>query len=81
MNPGPVEEVGKVASGFVESLKQQPLSLALVVMNFALLGLLYYVAGMAAGAREREVSLVYADQKEIRELLSKCVVQQPGKDS
>lgn len=33
MSPGAVEEGAKVASGVVEGLKQQPLSLALVAMN------------------------------------------------
>lgn len=78
MNPGPVEEAGKLAGTFMDSLKQQPLSLALVVMNVALLGIFFYVINVNAKQREREVALIYADQKEIRNLLAKCVV--PGKD-
>lgn len=79
MNPGPVEEVGKVATGFIESMKSQPLALALVFMNIALLALFWYIGKLVAQTREREVGLLYADQKEIRELLSKCVV--PHKES
>ena len=33
MNPGPIEEGGKVAVGVVEGLRSQPLALALVVLN------------------------------------------------
>lgn len=74
MNPGLTEEAGKVAGGIVDSLKSQPLSLALVIMNCALLGIFFYVTATIAKQREREVALMYADQKEIRELLSRCVV-------
>lgn len=39
---GPVEEAGRAANTFMESLKSQPLSLALVAMNLALLGFVFY---------------------------------------
>lgn len=35
MNPGAVEEGAKVATGIVEGLRQQPLSLALIVLNLS----------------------------------------------
>ena len=37
-----LEQGGKAVVGFIESLKAQPLSLALVVMNCALLAYLFY---------------------------------------
>jgi hypothetical protein len=74
VNPGPVEEAGKLAGGFMESLKSQPLALALVVMNIALLALFFWIGKTVAATREREINLLYTDQKEIRELLSRCVV-------
>ncbi len=74
MNPGPAEEVGKVAAGFMESMKSQPLALALVVMNLALLAVLYYVAVTSAATREREINMLYAEQKEVRTMLASCVV-------
>lgn len=74
MNPGPVEEVGKVAGGFMEAMKSQPLALALVVMNLSLLALFFWIGKTVAATREREIGLLYTDQKEIRELLSRCVV-------
>jgi hypothetical protein len=74
MNPGPLEEAGKVAGGFVDAMRGQPLALALVVMNIALLGLFFWIGRTVAATREREINLLYTDQKEIRELLSRCVV-------
>jgi len=74
MNPGPVEEVGKVAVGFMDSMKSQPLALALVVMNMALLVLFWLVFNeVSSHSREREKAL-FTEQKEVRALLAKCVV-------
>lgn len=76
MNPGPAEEIGRVAGSVVESLKGQPLSLALVVMNIGLMLILWYVAHTLSAARQHELELMLSEQKDIRELLAKCVV--PG---
>lgn len=43
MSPGPAEEVGKVASGVVEGLRAQPISLALIVLNIIFLFVGYLV--------------------------------------
>jgi hypothetical protein len=80
MNPGVGEEGVKVVGGIVESLKAQPLSLALVIMNIALLGLFFYITQTISKQREREITMLYNEHKEVRELLSRCVVQ-PAKDS
>jgi hypothetical protein len=74
MNPGPVEEVGKVATGFIESMKSQPLALALVVMNFTLLVFFWWILDTVAKTAEKRQALVAAEQHEIRELLVKCIV-------
>jgi len=44
MNPGPVEEGAKVATGVVEALKSQPISLALIVMNVIFVGAIAYAS-------------------------------------
>lgn len=58
----------------VEALRTQPLSLALVVMNLALLLFLFW---FARGASSERVDL-YRDvsdmQREVQQLLSHCVV-------
>jgi hypothetical protein len=71
---GAVEGGVQVATGFIDAMKREPLSLALVLMNLCLLFFFYVVLGKVADQREREISLLYADKKEVRELLSKCVV-------
>lgn len=73
---GAVESGEKVASGFIDALKAQPLSLALVVMNLCLLLFFYILLTAVAAQREKEIGLLYADKKEVREMLSKCVVPQ-----
>ena len=76
MTPGPVEEVSKVASGFMEIMKAQPLALCLVIMNLCLLGLFYLIMDRTSTTNREREAAIRADQKEIREMLSKCVV--PG---
>jgi hypothetical protein len=61
-----VAETGRAVSGFFETMRAHPLALALVVMNFALLGYIFY------SGREM-ITLAYQSQKETALLLSKCV--------
>jgi len=42
MNPGPIEETGKVAIGVVDALKSQPITLAMVLFNMVLLVVVYF---------------------------------------
>lgn len=74
MNPGAAEEAGKVAGTFMDIMKSQPLSLALVIMNICLLLFFYFILTAVAAQREREIGLLYGDNKEVRALLAKCVV-------
>ena len=69
-----IEQGGKVATGFIDALKKEPLSLALVLMNVALLVFFYVLLTTVSKQREHEIGLLYADKKEVREMLSKCVV-------
>jgi hypothetical protein len=71
---GVTEEVGKATGSFIDALKREPLSLALVLMNLALLAFCYVILTTVAAQRKEEVSLLYQDKKEVRELLAKCVV-------
>ena len=74
---GPVEEVGKVANSFIDSLKSEPLSLALVFMNIVLLGFFWFILSTLSSQRQREIDMLYADHREVRDLLARCIV--PGK--
>jgi hypothetical protein len=63
----PVAETGKAVGGFFEVMRQQPLSLALVVMNFALLAYIFW-------SGKETMGLVYKSQAESQALLAKCIV-------
>src|SRR6266576_196210 len=73
MNPGAAEEVGKASSAFMGIMKDQPLSLALVVMNIMLLGLFFYVIQTATGVRQKEMDRIFEAQSETNKLLFNCV--------
>jgi hypothetical protein len=62
----------------MEALKDQPLSLALVVMNITLLGFLYYVQAAATAERHHETELLYQNRKEVADLLARCSIAPNG---
>ena len=72
-----LEEGGKAVNSFMEAMKNQPLALALCVMNFMLLGFLYYGGVNAHKEREREMELLYENRKFVGELLARCTMMAP----
>jgi len=75
MNPGgPAEEAAGVAKSILESLKSEPLVIGSMLINFALIALLWMAGDKMAATREREVNLLYESQKFIAETLSRCIV-------
>lgn len=76
MNPGPVEEAGKVAGGFLDAMKSQPIMLGLVVMNLAMVVMLYVVIRFAQDQRRTEFEMIFTGQREVQQLLSTCIVPQ-----
>lgn len=66
MNPGPVEEAGKVATGAIDALKSQPMTLALVILQLTLLGVVVY-------ASVHRNSQHTAQLHEIYQLLAACI--------
>ena len=73
MNPGVGEEVGKATGVFMSIMKDQPLSLALVIMNLILCGLFFYVINTNANVRQKEFDRIYQAQSETNKLLYNCV--------
>jgi membrane-anchored glycerophosphoryl diester phosphodiesterase (GDPDase) len=71
-------DVSGVAHGVVNSLKSQPLALALVVMNFALIGFVYYQSSIFNTQREANVKLFVDVQREVQKLLSQCIIPPPS---
>jgi len=74
MNPGAVEEGAKVATGVVEGLKQQPLSLALIVMNVVFIGFAVFVLH---ALNERTVHQYEVKDQLIAKLIERCRDQPP----
>jgi hypothetical protein len=77
MNPGVSEEAGKVASGIVDALKAQPAVLALTIGNIALLIFVFYALHGAAEFRELLLKQQHEYQREVAQMLAKCVIPGP----
>ena len=73
------EEGAKAVSSFLGAFRNEPLSLALITMNVCLLVFFYILLTTVAKQRESEIGLLYADKREVREMLSRCIV--PDKKS
>ena len=71
------ENTGKVALSVVDSLKTSPMALALVVMNFALIGFVYMQSTQFNSSRKENVHLTVEMQREVQKLLAQCVVPPP----
>lgn len=79
MTPGPVEEVGQTTRSLVDALKRDPLTLALVLMNLALIGFLYLSASFAREEHNHDTELLYQNRREVGELLARCYPMPPVK--
>ena len=73
MSPGPIEEGAKVAHGVVEGLKQQPLSLALIVINLVFVG---FVAWLGNEFNQRTTHQYEVKDQLIARLLDQCKASQ-----
>jgi hypothetical protein len=74
MNPGALEEGARAAGTFMTIMKEQPLSLALSIMNLALIGLIWWFTTKQIDVRNHDLELYFAHQKETSLLLSRCIV-------
>ena len=63
----PIAETGKAVGSFFEVMRTNPLSLALVIMNFALLGYMFW-------SGKQTMELVYKSQFDSQQLLAKCIL-------
>ena len=73
MNAGVTEEVGKATHTFMDIMREQPLSLALVLMNLLLLGFLWYSNSVQLDQRKQTVDLIVGWQKDADKLMANCV--------
>jgi len=68
----PLEQSAKVATSFFDSMKSQPVILALCVMNFALIGFIYLASVQYNTQRSENVKLIVQIQSEVQKLLVHC---------
>ena len=73
MNSGVSEEVGKTTRGFFEVMKENPLSLALVVVVFALAAMLYYTSAATLEQRSVMAKMIIEWQQQQQIILGGCV--------
>lgn len=69
---GPIGEAGATARSLINGLSSNPLVLALVVIEIATLGLLYWQGALGEGERRRSLELLYQNRSEVGQLLSRC---------
>lgn len=70
MNPGIVEETGKVAVNTIDALRNQPLVLALIVLQLVVLGAVLWSSMHRQAAVSEQFKHVYA-------LLEQCLKRGP----
>ena len=73
MTDGISAEVGKTTRGFFEVMRENPLSLALVVVVFALAAMLYYSSKETLEQRTAMAKMIVEWQKEQQVILGGCV--------
>src|SRR5207344_1547514 len=66
--------ITKAAGGFSRAMQNEPLSLALCVMNFALIGFVYFQSSQFNTQRADNVKLFTDMQREVQKLLTECIV-------
>jgi hypothetical protein len=69
---GAVEEGGKVASGVIASLKDQPLILALVLFNVLFMGAVAWGTSKAREDFNKTIQLLIEKQDKTAEMLYRC---------
>ena len=69
---GPIGNGIKVAGSIVDALKKEPWSLALVVMNLALLLALFYILISIKEQRAKDVEAIYENQRHMIQLMASC---------
>jgi len=70
---------GKVALGFFDVMRGMPLVLSLVIMNFSLIGFIYFQNSGFNSQRESNIKLFVQIQSEVQKLLSQCIIPAPPK--
>jgi hypothetical protein len=74
---GPVEEGAKVATSIVETMKSQPMTLALVIFNL-LFAILVFLGSKDFRANQLELMKMMIEMTgQSQQLLAKCIIPAP----
>lgn len=74
MNPGAFEEIGNTTRTFITAMKDHPAVLVLALCNMALIVFMYFALSAAAGFRTDLIKQSFDYQKQVAELLARCVM-------
>lgn len=77
MSPGIPEEAGSTARSLIDALKRDPFALSMILINFAMLGFLYFEGVSLDKERTHERELLYQNRREVAELLARCYPSEP----
>lgn len=77
MAPGPIEETGKVATAVIESLKTQPLTLAVLVFNLAVITMVYFTGREFRANSDKISNALLTQNREMVDMISRCIVPTP----
>jgi hypothetical protein len=73
VNAGITEETSKQVGTFMDIMRSQPLSLALVVMNFLIVAYLFYSGAQQLSQRKEMAEMIVTWSKETDKVLGNCV--------
>jgi hypothetical protein len=74
----PIHEAGETARSAIDVFRTSPFTLALILMNLALLGFLYLFSIHAETERTRALELLYENRKYVGDILSRCYPVPPS---
>ena len=74
----PIHEAGETARTTLDIFRREPIVLALILMNMALLGLLYWNGVAQERERTRSLELLYENRKYVGDILARCYPAPPN---
>lgn len=61
----------------IDAMKTSPVTLGMVILNLAMIGMLFYVLRYVSESRRQEFEMIFASQKEVQQLLANCSAPAP----
>lgn len=72
-----MKEAGQTARSAIGIFRREPIVLALIIINLALIGLLYWDGVIAEREREKGLELLYQNREFVGKLLANCYPAPP----